>query len=110
MSGRSRQAAIRISTTSTAILPKALFSLSNSIQEFPRMIHFQRPALAALVLILAMQSPALAVDGKVYSPRVVKGEAELEYAGTRSFDSNKDKNDIQQNEFSIGYGFTDYWK
>jgi hypothetical protein len=55
-------------------------------------------------------NPAFALDGKVYSPKVVKGEAEIEYAGTRTFDSHKDKNDIQENQFSIGYGFTDYWK
>jgi hypothetical protein len=66
---------------------------------------------ALIVLASAMQvNPAFALDGKVYSPKVVKGEAEIEYAGTRTFDSHKDKNDIQENQFSIGYGFTDYWK
>jgi len=55
-------------------------------------------------------SPSLALDGKIYSPQVVKGEAEIEYAGTRTFDSKKAKNDLQENQFSVGYGFTDYWK
>ncbi len=53
---------------------------------------------------------AFAIDGKVYSPQVTRGEAEIEYAGTRTFDSDKAKNDIQENQFSVGYAFTDYWK
>lgn len=64
-------------------------------------------AFAAGLLVHAGTSSAL--DGKVYSPEVVKGEAELEYAGTRTFDSDKAKNNIQQNQLSIGYGFTDWW-
>ena len=67
-------------------------------------------AIGAFSLALTMAAnPALALDGKVYSPQVVKGEAEIEYAGTRTFDSDKEKNDIQENQFSIGYGVTDYW-
>ncbi|MDE3060816.1 MAG: hypothetical protein KGJ06_07385 [Pseudomonadota bacterium] len=57
----------------------------------------------------ALASPALALDGKVYSPQIVKGEAEIEYAGTRTFDASRDKNDLQGNQFSLGYAFTDYW-
>lgn len=60
--------------------------------------------------LIIKTNPCLALDGKVYSPQVVKGEAEIEYAGTRTFDSNKEKNNLQENQFSIGYGFTDYWK
>lgn len=54
-------------------------------------------------------APAFALDGKVYSPQVVKGEAELEYAGTDTFDNNRDKNNIQEHQFSVGYGVTDFW-
>ena len=63
--------------------------------------------IATICVLYAL--PAFALDGKVYSPQIVKGEAEIEYAGTRTFDSGKDKNDVQENEFSIGYGVTDYW-
>lgn len=54
-------------------------------------------------------SPAFALDGKVYSPQVVEGEAEIEYAGTDTFDASRDKNNIQEHQFSIGYGLTDWW-
>jgi hypothetical protein len=68
--------------------------------------------LLAVVLwsvVIFNASQAMALDGKVYSPQVNKGEIEFEFAGTRTFDSSKDKNDIQENQFSIGYGFTDWW-
>jgi hypothetical protein len=67
-----------------------------------------RTAFVLTLLLNAAQASAL--DGKVYSPQVVKGEAEVEYAGTRTFDSDKAKNDIQENQFSVGYGVTDYWR
>lgn len=65
--------------------------------------------LSAAALTLALAHPAFALDGKVYSPQIVKGEAELEYAGTRTFDSDPSKNNVQENQFSLGYGVTDYW-
>jgi hypothetical protein len=64
---------------------------------------------AAVLSVVIITSPAFALDPKVYSPQVVKGEAELEYAGTHTFDSDKTKNDFQENQFSIGYGVSDYW-
>jgi hypothetical protein len=67
-----------------------------------------RAALFTLASAL-LAHPALALDGKVYSPNVVKGEAELEYAGTDTFDSDKSKNAIQEHQFSVGYTFTDFW-
>lgn len=65
-------------------------------------------ALAALFLLVRPEG-AQALDGKVYSPQVNKGEAEIEYASTRTFDADKSKNDIQENQFSVGYGVTDFW-
>ena len=62
----------------------------------------------SLTLVLGAHS-CFAIDGKVYSPQVNKGEWELEFAGTRTFDNDKAKNDIQENQFSVGYGITDYW-
>lgn len=61
------------------------------------------------IFLATFSFPAFALDGKVYSPTVVKGEAELEYAGTRTFDSSKEKNNLQENQFSVGYGVTDFW-
>ncbi|HEU5047529.1 MAG TPA: hypothetical protein VFT64_06775 [Rickettsiales bacterium] len=56
-----------------------------------------------------LPAAAHAIDGKVYSPDVVKGEAEIEYAGTDTFDSDKSKNAIQEHQFSVGYAPTDFW-
>ncbi len=68
-----------------------------------------RTPVSAAFILLMLARPALALDPKVYSPDVVKGEMELEYAGDRTFDSDKSKNDLQENQFSVGYGLTDYW-
>ncbi|MBV8938874.1 MAG: hypothetical protein JO089_03420 [Alphaproteobacteria bacterium] len=66
--------------------------------------------LALALGMLACPAAALALDSKIYSPAIVKDELELEYGGTRTFDSHKEKNDLQENQFSIGYGVTDFWK
>lgn len=62
-------------------------------------------ASGALVLMGAT-SPALAV-GKIYSPNVVKGELELEYSASRSFDNDRSKDNAQEHEFELEYGLTD---
>jgi len=64
-------------------------------------------SLLAVTMTMA-SAPAYAVD-KIYSPNVTKGEWELEYFGTRTFDGNHDKNDEQEHEVSIGYGVTNHW-
>lgn len=70
----------------------------------------QRNILTAMAIILAATaSPAYAISEKIYSPRVHKGELELEYAGSRTFDSEKAKDNEQEHKFSVGYGVTDYW-
>src|SRR5882672_7507563 len=66
-------------------------------------------AVATLVFTsVTKATPAFAVD-KIYSPHFTQGEWELEYFGTRTFDNNPDKNNIQEHEVSVGYGATDYW-
>jgi hypothetical protein len=65
-------------------------------------------SLTAAVIYMT-NTPAFALD-KIYSPNVVKGEFEMEYFGTRSFDKDHDKNNIQKHEISVGYGVTDYWQ
>lgn len=73
------------------------------------MLSTQRLA-ALLTGVIMLPAAAHALDGKVYSPDVVKGEAEIEYAGTDTFDSDKSKNAIQEHQFSVGYTPTDFWK
>lgn len=79
-----------------------MFSLSNHI-------HASKAVIALAMSFLLLPCLTYALDGKVYSPDVVKGEAELEYAGTDTFDSDKSKNAIEEHQFSVGYTFTDYW-
>lgn len=76
--------------------------------------HHCRNAIAASAAVFALASavgvaPAYAGAGKIYSPHVVRGEMELEYFGTRTFDDHDDKDNAQKHEFSIGYGVTDWW-
>lgn len=47
--------------------------------------------LLSCILAAGLAAPAMALDGKVYSSVVVKNEADLEYAGTDTFDSDKSK-------------------
>lgn len=61
--------------------------------------------VAACALALFSQ-PAAAID-KIYSPHATKGEVELEYSGSTSFDNNHAKNNIQEHEFELEYGLTD---
>lgn len=53
--------------------------------------------------------PAFALD-EVYSTEVVKGEVETEYSGSRTFDSDRAKNNIQSHELELEYGLTDHFK
>lgn len=57
----------------------------------------------------ASASPALAID-KVYSPNVVKHELEIEYAGSRTFSPDADRNDAESHEFELEYTPTDRLK
>lgn len=54
-------------------------------------------------------SPAYAVD-KLYYPYVEQGEWELEYFGSRSVDADTGKDDLQKQQFSVGYGVMEYWR
>lgn len=49
---------------------------------------------------------AQAID-YVYSPNTHKGELELEYNGSTTFDGNADKNNKQEHETELEYGLTD---
>lgn len=67
--------------------------------------------LAALAgaAVVAHERPARA-DFKVYSPYVVKGEAEIETEGFRSFDRAAAKNDAHGYNLALAYTPTDYWR
>ncbi len=65
--------------------------------------------LASVLLASTVSIPAMAVD-KLYAPYVDKGEWEVEYFGSNSFDNDDTKDTAQKHEFSVGYGVTEYWK
>ena len=66
-------------------------------------------ATAVLLLCLMIPSNAHALD-EIYSPIVTKGEFEIEYNGSRTFDNHSDKNNVQGQEIDFEYGVTDRWK
>lgn len=62
-----------------------------------------------VMMALFFAHPAFAVDN-IYSPIVVKGEAEFEYSGNITFDKDSSKNNAQVHEIEIAYTPTDRWK
>ncbi len=70
--------------------------------------HAVTVAAMVAVFLLLDAAPAFALD-KIYSPYVTKGEWEVEYRGSSTFDSNHDKNGIQSHQTALGYSPTDYW-
>lgn len=65
-------------------------------------------AIAGL-LAVSQQQYAEAAPFKVYSPRVVKGENEIEYRSFRDVDKDDERDGGEKHVFAIGRGFTDYW-
>ena len=64
-------------------------------------------SLAVIALAVAGSvSTASAID-KIYSPNITKGEFEMEYGGSTTFDGNHDKNDLEAHEVELEYGLTD---
>lgn len=63
-------------------------------------------ASIAVILFSTSTAPAFAID-KIYSPNVTKGELEIEYGGSTTFDKEKDKNNLQSHETEFEYGLTD---
>jgi FTR1 family protein len=66
-------------------------------------------AALAGTLVVSMPQSAEAAPFKVYSPRVVKGENEIEYRGFHDFDKNDSRDGGETHVFAVGRGFTDYW-
>lgn len=67
--------------------------------------------IAALAGALAAGAPLAseAAPFKVYSPRVVKGENEIEYRGFHDFDNDDSRDGAEKHIFAIGRGLTDNW-
>ncbi|MEQ9226367.1 MAG: hypothetical protein RLO15_08435 [Parvibaculum sp.] len=63
--------------------------------------------LLAAAALAAGDAQAGAV--KVYSPYVSKGEAEIEYQGYVTFDSDSTKDNEQKHKVGLAYGITDFW-
>ena len=77
----------------------------------PRMNAIVAMGLAVVAGLLAASQPqyAEAAPFKIYSPRVVKGENEIEYRGFHDFDKDDAIDGGEKQAFAIGRGFTDYW-
>lgn len=63
-------------------------------------------AICTLASVITVK-PAFAID-KIYSPNVTKGELELEYSGSTTFDNHHDKDNLQSHETEFEYGLTDH--
>jgi len=68
-------------------------------------------ALAAVTLgaVLLDTVPDAHATHKVYSPRVEKGELEIEARGHIDQDSDDTKDGARKDKYEIGYGLTDWW-
>ena len=66
-------------------------------------------AAIAAMLAVSMPQNSEAAPFKVYSPRVDKGENELEYRGFHDFDKDDSRDGGEKHVFAVGRGFTDYW-
>jgi len=77
----------------------------------PRIHAIAAMGIAAFAGLFAASQPqyAEAAPFKVYSPRVVKGENEIEYRGYHDTDKNDALDAGEAHNFAIGRGFTDYW-
>jgi len=57
-----------------------------------------------------MISTSAALGQEIKFPTVEEGILELEVFGTRTFDSDRDKNNEQKHKFEISYGINSWWK
>ena len=60
-------------------------------------------------LLAALPFASRAAPFKVYSPTVQRGVTEVEYRGYVDSDHRSELDKSQQQRFSVGYGFTDFW-
>jgi high-affinity iron transporter len=63
----------------------------------------------AAMLAVSMPQSSEAAPFKVYSPRVVKGETEIEYRGYHDFDDDDSRDGAEKHKFGVGHGFTNFW-
>ncbi len=75
------------------------------MEEFNKIKKISAVIIAISAMTLTTNN-AFAI-GKVYSPNVVKGELEMEYLGSTTFDNNREKNALQEHEAEFEYGLTD---
>jgi high-affinity iron transporter len=77
--------------------------------------HIDRSRMSAATIMVALatglalfqpSTPAYALD-EIYSPNTEEGELSLEYAGSRTFDNDSEKNNVQSHELVLEAGVTD---
>lgn len=71
-----------------------------------RLFNFLSPFMLASCLAITTSSPALAVSS-LQSPNVHKGEFEIEYSGSTTFDGNPGQDGETEHEIEFEYGLTD---
>jgi hypothetical protein len=68
---------------------------------------------AGIITLIALGSAATAQDSaagfKVYTPKVTKGEFEIEYRPAITIDGDSAKDNGQEHVLGLGYGVTDWW-
>ncbi len=68
-----------------------------------------RGVCAAAIALALISTPAFAIS-RIISPNVHKGELELEYQGSTTFDDDRTKDNNQAHKMEVEYGLTDRMK
>lgn len=95
----------------TLLIIGGLMKYIGRVASAPRSSAVTALGIAAIAGMLAVSMPeqSEAAPFKVYSPRVVKGENEVEYRGFRDIDGRDSHDGKEKHLFAVGRGFTDFW-
>lgn len=70
----------------------------------------KRLFLFVSVVALSAMTTAANAATRLYSPYVTPGELEIEYFGSRFVDNDNSKDNVQKQQFAVGYGVNEWWK
>ena len=93
-----------------AVYAGTLLIIGGMMQVVPRAAAKPAVMIAAMLAIITIVPQPAHAGFKVRSPIVEQGELEIEHNGSRSFDSDKTRDNARSDTIEIGYGFTPYWK